>query len=224
MAIALKLMYNDPDDFNGIEIVEEQNKLGTGNSLYIQGPYTGTSLNKNKREYPSDELNRDINRYMIEMVQTKRSMGELNHSQTAEVNPERACHLVTQLHEDNGTWYGKSKILTGEGLPCGNLVKGLINNGVSVGISTRSLGTLEESNGHKIVRNLHIVAFDCVADPSYPTAFVNGILESKQWILDDSGTYEAMYENFEKTLTKLPKKEVDEYLRTQILKFVNALS
>jgi len=224
MAIALKLMYNDPDDFNGIEIVEEQNKLGTGNSLYIQGPYTGSALNKNKRVYPREELERDINRYMLEMVNTKRSMGELNHSQCSEVNPERACHLVTQLHEDNGTWYGKSKILTGEGLPCGNLVKGLINNGVALGISTRSLGTLEESSGFKTVRNLHIVAFDCVADPSFPTAFVNGILESKSWILDDTGKYEAMYENFESKLSKLPKKEVDEYLRNQIVKFINALS
>ena len=110
MAIKLKLMYNDPDNFNGIEVIEEQSKLGTGNSLYIQGPYTGVNLNKNKRVYPKEELDRDINRYLNEMVVTSRSLGELNHSQTAEVNPERACHLVTKLTEDNGTWYGKSKI------------------------------------------------------------------------------------------------------------------
>jgi hypothetical protein len=224
MALKLKLMYNDPDNFNGIEIIEEQNKLGTGNTLYIQGPYTGVNLNKNKRVYPKDELDRDINRYLEEMVKTNRALGELNHSQTADVNPERACHMVTQLQEDDGTWYGKSKILTGEGMKYGNLVKGLINNGVSLGISTRSLGTLEESNGYKTVRNLHIVAFDCVADPSYPTAFVNGILESKEWIVDSQGSYEPVYENFEKSLSKLPKREVDEYLRTQIIKFINSLN
>jgi hypothetical protein len=223
MALKLKLMYNDPDDFNGIEIIEEQNKLGNGNTLYIRGPYTGSVKNKNKRIYPEDELERDVNRYIKEMVATNRAMGELNHASNAEVNPERACHLVTELTRDGNTWYGKSKILAGEGLPCGNLVKGLINNGVSLGISTRSLGTIEESNGENYVRNLHIVAFDCVADPSYPTAFVNGILESKEWIMADAGIYEPVYENFEKALKTIPRKDAENYLLKQILKFVNAI-
>ncbi len=223
MSLKLKLMYPDTDVFDGIEVIEEQSKLGSGNTLYIQGPYTGTAKNKNKRVYPKEELQRDINRYINEMVNTNRALGELNHSQTAEVNPERASHIVTHLEEDDGTWYGKSKVLTGEGLPCGNLVKGLINNGVSLGISTRSLGTLEEATDHNIVRNLHIVAFDCVADPSFPKAFVNGILESKEWIVSDSGEYEELYEGFEKKLKHLPKKDMDAYLRDQIIKFINAL-
>jgi hypothetical protein len=216
-------MYPDQNIFDGMEVVEEQNKLGTGSSLFIQGPYTGVAKNKNKRVYPKEELDRDINRYISEMVLTNRAMGELNHSQTAEVNPERACHIVKALHEDNGTWYGKSKILSGEGLPCGNLVKGLINNGVSLGVSTRSLGTLEESTDHNIVRNLHIVTWDVVADPSFPTAFVDGILESKEWIISDKGDYTPVYENFEKSLAKLPKKDADSYLRQEIVKFINSL-
>jgi len=223
MALKLKLMYQDQDIYNGMEIVEEQNKLGTGNTLYIQGPYTGIAKNKNKRVYPREELDRDVNRYINEMVNTNRSMGELNHSQTAEVNPERACHMVVSLNEDNGTWYGKSKILSGEGLPIGNLVKGLINQGVSLGVSTRSLGTLEESTDHNIVRNLHIVAWDCVADPSFPTAFVNGILESREWILADNGDYESIYEDLDKHLSRLPKKEIDRHLREGIIKFINSL-
>ena len=221
--LKLKLMYPDQNIFDGMEIVEEQNKLGTGSSLFIQGPYTGVAKNKNKRVYPAEELNRDINRYVSEMVNTNRSLGELNHSQTSEVNPERACHMVTQLHEDGGTWYGKSKILSGDGLPCGNLVKGLINNGVSLGVSTRSLGTLEESTDHNIVRNLHIVAWDVVADPSFPTAFVDGILESREWILSDKGSYSPFYEDFEKSISKIPKKDADSYLRDQIVRFINQL-
>lgn len=222
--LKLKLMYPDQNIFDGMEIVEEQNKLGTGSSLYIQGPYTGVAKNKNKRVYPKEELDRDIGRYINEMVNTNRSMGELNHSQTAEVNPERACHMVTQLHEDNGTWYGKSKILSGEGLPIGNLVKGLIINGVSLGVSTRSLGTLEESTDHNIVRNLHIVTWDVVADPSFPTAFVDGILESREWVLADKGEYSPFYEDFSKSISKIPRKEADSYLREQIVKFINSLS
>jgi hypothetical protein len=209
--------------FDGIEVIEEQNKLGSGNTLYIQGPYTGVAKNKNKRVYPAEELNRDITRYINEMVNTNRSIGELNHANNAEINPDRACHMITQLTEDNGTWYGKSKILSGEGLPCGNLVKGLINNGVSLGVSTRSLGTLEESTDHNIVRNLHIVTWDVVADPSFPTAFVNGILESREWILSDRGEYEPVFENFDKALKTLPKKELDSYLRNQILEFISKL-
>ena len=157
------------------------------------------------------------------MVNTNRSMGELNHSQTAEVNPERACHMVTHLEENNGTWFGKSKILTGEGLPIGNLVRGLINQGVSLGVSTRSLGTLQEASDHNVVRNLHIVAWDVVADPSFPTAFVNGILEARDWILPDNGNYEQIYEDFGKSLKTLPKRDVDNYLRAQIIKFINSI-
>lgn len=221
--IKLKLMYNEPDTFNGMEVIKESSQNGSGN-LYIRGPYTGSALNKNGRVYPKEELQKDINRYINEMVVTGRSMGELNHSNTADVNPERACHLVTHLEEDSdGTWYGKSKILTGEGIPCGNLVKGLINNGVTLGISTRSLGTLEEANGHKVVRNLRIVAFDCVADPSFPTAFVNGILESKEWILADNGEYEPVYEKFENKLKNIPKKDAESFLREQVIKFINSL-
>lgn len=221
--LKLKLMYPDENIFDGIEIVEEQNKLGTGNNLYIQGPYTGTAKNKNKRVYPKDELDRDINRYISEMVKTNRSMGELNHSQTAEVNPERAVHMVTHLEENDGTWYGKSKILSGEGLPLGNLVRGLINQGVSLGVSTRSLGTLQEAADHNIVRNLHIVAWDVVADPSFPTAFVNGILESRDFVLSDKGDYEPFYEKFENSLKKLPRKDLDSYLRQQIIQFINSI-
>lgn len=219
----LKLMYNDPDSFDGIEIIEEQSNIKSGNDLYIKGPYTGTTKNKNKRVYPREELDRDISRYLNEMVYTKRSLGELNHASNAEINPERACHLVTELTNDGDVWFGKSKILSGEGLPCGNLVKGLINNGVSLGISTRSLGTLEESHDHNIVRNLHIVAFDCVADPSFPSAFVDGILESKEWIISDNGDYEPIYDNFEKAIETLPKKEIDCHLREQIIKFINSI-
>ena len=224
MALKLKLMYNDPDHFDELEVIEEQSTLGTGSSLYVKGPYLGSELNKNGREYPEHELDREIGRYLNEMVRTKRAMGELNHSSTAEVNPERACHLVTELVKNGKAWIGKSKILSGEGMTCGNIVKGLINNGVALGMSTRSLGSLREASGHKIVENMYLVAIDCVADPSYPTAFVDGILESKSWNVVGEGKYEELYEDFEKKISKLPKHDVDKFLREQIVRFINSLS
>jgi hypothetical protein len=177
-------------------------------------------VNKNKRMYPIDELRSEVSRYNEEMVKPGRAMGELNHPTSADVDLERACHIVTELYEDNNVFYGKSKVLT---TPCGQIVRSLINDGVKVGMSSRALGTLEEGRGHNVVRNMKLVAVDCVADPSYPKAFVNGILESKQWVLADSGKFEEIYNNFEKAIATLPRKDVDSYLREQILKFISKI-
>jgi len=147
-------------------------------------------------------------------------MGELNHPSSADVDLERACHMITELSQDGNVFYGKSKVLT---TPCGQIVRSLINDGVKVGMSSRALGTLEEGSTHNTVKNLKLVAVDCVADPSYPSAFVNGILESKQWVLADDGKYEEIYDSFEKSISKLPSKEIDKYLLERIMSFINQL-
>jgi hypothetical protein len=122
------------------------------------------------------------------------------------------------MKEDGNVFYGKSKVLT---TPCGMIVRSLINDGVKVGMSSRALGTLEEGASHNVVRNLKLVAVDCVADPSFPKAFVNGILESKQWVLAENGKYEETYDKFRTSIDKLPRKDVDAFLRQQILKFIS---
>jgi hypothetical protein len=137
-----------------------------------------------------------------------------------DVNLERACHLVTELFEQDGGFHGKSKVLS---TPCGQILRSLINDGVKVGVSTRALGSLKESSDYNLVQNMYLVAIDAVADPSYPKAFVNGILESKSFVIDDEGRFEETYDNFEKTISKLPKKDVDSFLREQVLRFINAL-
>ena len=88
--------------------------------------------------------------------------------------------MVTELTQDGNVFVGKSKVLS---TPCGQIARSLINDGVKVGMSSRALGTLEEGAEHNVVKNMKLVAIDCVADPSYPKAFVNGILESKQWVM-----------------------------------------
>ena len=122
--------------------------------------------------------------------------------------------------EDGNVFYGKSKVLS---TPCGQIVRALINDGVKVGMSSRALGTLEEGSKHNTVKNMKLVAIDCVADPSYPSAFVNGILESKQWVLVDDNKYEEVYENFEKSLERVPKKDIDSFLRDRILSFIKSI-
>jgi hypothetical protein len=218
MSLKLNLLVEKPDLEDNFEYILEETNRNTPSTLYIKGPYMmAEGVNKNKRLYPINELRGEVKRYNEEMIIPGRAMGELNHPATADVDLERACHIVTELYEQDNVFFGKSKVLT---TPCGQIVRSLINDGVKVGMSSRALGTLEESRGHNVVRNMRLVAVDCVADPSFPKAFVNGILESKQWVLADSGKYEEAYDKFEKSISKLPMKDADIYLKEQILKFI----
>lgn len=221
MALKLNLLVEKPALDDQFEYIVEESNRNTPSTLFIKGPYMmAEGVNKNKRLYPIDELRQEVKRYTEEMILPGRAMGELNHPTTADVDLERACHIVTEMYEDNNVFYGKSKVLS---TPCGLIVKSLINDGVKVGMSSRALGTLEEGTVHNTVRNLKLVAVDCVADPSFPKAFVNGILESKQWVVAVDGKYEEVYENFERSISKLPKRDIEVFLREQILKFIQSI-
>jgi hypothetical protein len=181
------------------------------------------TVNRNKRFYPLEEMSREITRYTAEMIKSNRAMGELNHPTTADVDLERACHIVTEMWQDGNTFYGKSKVLS---TPCGIIIRALINDGVKVGMSSRALGQLVQektSNGYSRVSDMRLVAIDCVADPAFPQAFVNGILESKEWVLNTAGQYEEAYDAFAGSLNTLPKHDVDIFLREQIIKFINLI-
>ena len=149
-------------------------------------------------------------------------MGELNHPTSVEVNPERACHMVVDLKNEGKFYYGKSKVLS---TPMGMIVRSLIQDGVTMGMSTRALGQLcEESNGVNRVNDVKLIAVDCVADPSCPKAFVNGILESKQWVVNKKGELEEAYEGFERSITTIPKHQREKYLIEQITAFIDKIS
>ena len=221
MSLKLNLVVERPDVSDEFEYIEEETNKNSPSNLYIKGPYMmAEGVNRNNRLYPKEELVREVARYNEEMVVPGRAMGELNHPTSADVDLERACHIVTEITQDGNVFYGKSKVLT---TPCGQIVRALINDGVKVGMSSRALGTLEEGSTHNTVKNMKLVAIDCVADPSYPKAFVNGILESKQWVLADDGKYEELYDKFEESVTSLPKKDIDKFLTERILNFINKL-
>lgn len=221
MALKLNLVCENPDSIDEFETFFEETNKNAPASLYIKGPYMmAEGVNKNNRMYPLDELEKEVQRYNESMVLPGRAMGELNHPSSADVDLERACHMITELSQEGSVFYGKSKVLTG---PCGQILRSLINDGVKVGMSSRALGTLEEGSTHNTVRNLKLVAVDCVADPSYPSAFVNGILESKQWVLADNGKYEEVYDQFEKAISNLPRKDVDSYLLERFISFINKI-
>ena len=216
--MSLKLLTETPVH-EQLDIIVEEKNIKEPSTMWISGPYMAEeTINKNKRIYSGREMENEVNRYITEMVRTGRAMGELNHPASAEVNPERACHLVTELRKEGNVYYGKSKILTS---PLGLLVRSLINDGVKVGMSSRALGKLvEEGSGVNRVTSMRLIAVDCVADPSFSKAFVNGILESKQYVLGADGSYEEVYEQFSDSISKLPRKDVESFLKEQILQFI----
>ena len=219
--MSLKLVTETPLQEQFEYIVEEKNNKGPS-TLYIQGPYMAAeSINKNKRIYSLNEMSREVDRYISEMVNTNRAMGELNHPASAEVNPERACHLVVEMRKEGNVFFGRSKVLS---TPMGMIVRSLVNDGVKVGMSSRALGKIiEESNGVNRVTDMRLVAVDCVADPSFTKAFVNGILESKQFVCNADGSYEEIFGNFESKVSSLPRKDIESYLKEQILQFFKAI-
>ena len=228
MHAKLLIETTDPTDFE--YIIEEKNGKSDP-SVYIKGPYamattTPDEANKNKRMYCPDEMRAEVQRYTEQMINTKRALGELNHPTSADVDLERACHLVESLtpSADNPNVYiGKSKVLS---TPSGLIVRSLIQDGAAVGMSTRSLGKLlpcEDNAYVSRVQHMRRVAVDCVAEPSFGEAFVNGILESKQYVLNTYGQYVEAYETFEGSLTSLPKTDVESYIKENILTFLNKI-
>ena len=221
MSNRFNLLIEKPDTRDFEYLIEEKNSKDKG-SMYIKGPYMVCEVeNKNNRVYPREEMEREVKRYISEMIEPKRAMGELNHPTSAEVDLERACHMVTSLEQDDNVFYGKSKVLS---TPTGLIVQSLIRDGCSLGMSTRSLGKLVNSEERvNTVKDMRLVAIDCVADPSYPKAFVNGILESKRWVCNEDGSFCELYEDFEDCMCDLPKKDVEQYLREQVITFINKI-
>jgi len=202
-------------------LIEEKNR-NTPSILHIQGPFLmANEANKNKRVYPLEEMVKEVGRYTSEMIDTKRATGELNHPSSPDINLERVCHVVTELKQNGNIFEGKSKVLS---TPMGQIVRSLIMDGVKLGVSSRALGRLQEDGrGVNRVSDFRLVAVDVVADPSVPSAFVNGILESKQWILNEDGKFAPTYERFENAISNIPNKEGNKYLTEQIIKFINSL-
>lgn len=220
--MSFKLIVETPSSNNDFEYIVEEKNNNEPRNFYIKGPYMmAENANRNKRIYSIDEMRNEVKRYENEMIKTGRAMGELNHPTTADVDLGRACHLVTELYQDGNVFHGKSKVLS---TPTGLIVRSLIQDGVKVGMSTRGLGQLvSESSGYNRVKDFRLVAVDCVADPSFPKAFVNGILESKQYVLNVDGSFQEQYDNFEKGLKVLPRHNKEEYLKEMILSFINKL-
>ncbi|WJZ47984.1 prohead protease [Synechococcus phage DSL-LC03] len=151
-------------------------------SLYISGPFLQAEVtNRNGRCYPFPILEREVKKYNDKFISQGRALGELGHPDGPTVNLDRASHMITSLKAEGNNFMGKAKILD---TPMGNIAKSLLDEGVKLGVSSRGVGSLVERNGIRYVGEDFMLstAADIVADPSAPDAFVQGIMEGKEWI------------------------------------------
>ena len=164
-------------------IVEEDNGK---KSHKIKGIFMQANIkNRNGRVYPMEVLEKEVNRYNKEFIQRKRAFGELGHPDGPTVNLERVSHIITELKGDGkGNYIGEAKITD---TPYGKIVKSLIDEGAQLGVSSRGMGSLENKGGTNYVKSDFYLATaaDIVADPSAPQAFVNGVMEGKEWVWDN---------------------------------------
>ena len=189
-----------------INVFEEVLDEATGKkSMFIEGVFMQSNIkNRNGRVYPTEVLEKEVSRYNKEYVEKKRAFGELGHPQGPTINLERVSHLITSMKKEGDNFVGKAKIMDS---PYGNIVKGLINEGAQLGVSSRGMGSLKQNNEgiNEVQDDFYLAtAGDIVADPSAPDAFVNGIMEGVEWIWDNgvlrAAEVEAIKENVEKDI------------------------
>jgi len=184
--------------------------VGNGDKNYfIEGVFMqADQKNKNGRVYPQQILVKECKRYINEYVQKGRALGELNHPSGPTVNLDRVSHIIKELNEDGKNVWGKAKVLD---TPMGKIVKNLIDEGAQLGVSTRGMGSLKAKNGFQEVQeDFMLAAVDIVADPSAPNAFVNGIMEGREWMLDNGMWTVREYENARKMINQSTKRNLNE--------------
>ena len=188
-------------------LVEEKN----GKKNYtIKGVFLQSNIkNRNGRVYPKDILMTEVKRYNSEFINKNRAFGKLGHPDGPTVNLERVSHMIKKLYPDGDNFIGEAKIMD---TPYGKIVKGLIDEGAQLGVSSRGMGSIEQRNGASYVKNdfMLATAADIVADPSAPQAFVEGIMEGKEWVWDNGVLVEQDIEAWKMEMIKTKQKALEE--------------
>jgi len=188
-------------------LVEDAN----GNkSLHIEGPFlVAEKKNRNGRLYEAATLRKEVDRYTEEYINKHRAFGELGHPETPSINLDRVSHMITSLKEDGNVWIGKAKILD---TPMGLIARSLIEGGAQLGVSSRGMGSLKNVNGVNVVQpDFYLAtAADIVADPSAPGAFVQGIMEGKEWMLVNGVWTEQDHSQAIQQIRQASRREIEE--------------
>ena len=202
-----------------IEFITEDDSEGKKN-YKIRGVFMEADVkNRNNRMYPMQVLEKEVKRYNKEYVQQKRAFGELGHPDGPTVNLERVSHMITKLYPDGKQFVGEAKVMD---TPYGKIVKNLIDEGAKLGVSSRGMGSLEPRRDMHVVKDDFYLATaaDIVADPSAPNAFVEGIMEGKEWIWDNGIVKEVDIAKYRAELRK-ESKRLDEKKAEVFKKFMS---
>ena len=207
------------EEIQDVEYICEENENGK-KDYKIRGIFMQADIkNRNGRVYPMEVLNKEVRRYNKEYINEKRAFGELGHPDGPTVNLERASHMITKLYPDGKNFIGEAKIMS---TPMGEIVKTLMDEGAKFGVSSRGMGSLDQKNGANYVRDDFYLATaaDIVADPSAPNAFVEGIMEGKEWVWNNGSLVEAELERAKRRIEeRVRKRQVNE----NALEFINFL-
>lgn len=200
----MKLIVEHSED---IELLTEE-KDGK-EYTYIQGVFLqGDLKNRNGRVYPMPVLQREVTNYNENFVQKSRALGELGHPDGPTINLDRVSHKIVELYQDGSNYIGKAKLLE---TPMGQIAKNLLREGVQLGVSSRGVGSLESKGGSNYVRDdfMLTTAADIVADPSAPDAFVDGIMEGKEWVWNNGTFKEADLQRVKEELDSVSRNQLE---------------
>ena len=204
---------------NNLETICEAKKDGTKN-YFIEGVFMQSEKkNRNGRIYTKESLEKAVEKYVTEQVKTGRAVGELNHPEGPTVNLDKVSHKITDLHWQGNDVVGKASILK---TPMGQIVEGLLEGGVKLGVSSRGMGSLVSKNGAQYVGDDFMLStVDIVQDPSAPSAFVNGVMEGVEWVWDNGLIRQQDIEIIETEIKSAPAKDLQ---NVEIRAFKNFLS
>jgi hypothetical protein len=211
------------EEIEKVQVITEN--VGGKKQLYIQGVFLQSEMvNRNGRMYPFSIMEREVKRYNENYVQKGRALGELGHPDGPTVNLDRVSHKITELKQSGNNFVGKAQILS---TPMGKIAESLLKDGVTLGVSSRGIGSLRENNkGYKEVGEdfMLATAADIVADPSAPDAFVQGIMEGKEWVWDGGVLREKLAENTRRRINTLAnQRRLEEHKIELFNDFLNSL-
>ena len=205
-------------NFNVKPILED--KKDGQKDLYIEGIFMqAEQVNRNGRIYPVGVLDKEVGRYVKEYVKTNRALGELNHPDTPAVDPAKASHKIVALEKHGNDYIGKAKILK---TPMGEVVRGLLESDVQLGVSSRGMGSIKERDGVNEVQSDFVLStVDIVHDPSAPSAFVNGIMEGVDWVMENGVLKAHRLEDYRRDIEKTSRANKEAAMLEAFEDFIN---
>ncbi len=210
------------ETIENIEVLKEEKANGK-KDYKIRGVFMQADIkNRNGRIYPVETLAKEVKRYTNEFINKKRAFGELGHPDGPTVNLERVSHMITSLKPEGKNFIGEAKVMD---TPYGKIVKNLIDEGAQLGVSSRGMGSIQQMSGRNVVgKDFYLAtAADIVADPSAPDAFVEGIMEGKEWVWDNGVLKSMEVEKYKEEIEKTKRAELAEKKASIFKDFLNKI-